>query len=409
MSESDFISMHVNGGVPVGGKLHININNLPSVIGGVAGVRATSIVIGETAFSIDGVTTGQSLNLENVFEQVEKIQFNFPTNGTTINFDVTIENIALYSSPTHDPFYYFQIEPKILPDSTELLEYQDVVVTIDPFLLNVQYSNSAYNPLIGNGLTNRKSQERVESDRTEDSATPTNWNAIISGSAPFATVQDSLYYDTGWIRGRYEGTKIKSTGNIGIQPALSGIPFTGEIFTYDAEDDFICSTTREKVSIEEMLHTSDKPLPIFTSSSLKDSSSADIQATNFELTSIEINNNVASPQKIDIGDILSIAYVDGSTNYNELMRVLELPDPDAFPPQLKYEVERGYAGTRKYTLSSPLALSKVSKFDIFKLEQQNSEYLRLINDAKILVQGNNTIIDTDKYGNVVREHICTQP
>ena len=286
MSESDFISMHVNGGVPVGGKLHININNLPSVIGGVAQVRATSIVIGETAFSIDGVTTGQSLNLDNVFEQIERIQFNFPTDESTINFDVTVENIALYTSPTHDPFYYFQIIPKIIPDTVKLLEYQDIVVTIDPFLLTVQYINNAYNPLIGNGLTNRKSQERVESNRTEDSATPTNWNAIMSGSAPFATVQDSLYYDTGWIRGRYEGTKIKSTGNIGIQPALSGIPFTGEIFTYDAEDDFICSTTREKVSIEEMLHTSDKPLPIFTSSSLKDSNSADITSyltSNFHL------------------------------------------------------------------------------------------------------------------------------
>ena len=90
------------------------------------------------------------------------------------------------------------------------------------------------------------------------------------------------------------------------------------------------------------------------------------------------------------------------------MRVLELPDPDAFPPQLKYEVERGYAGTRKYTSQvRQLALSKISKFDIFKLEQQTSEYLRLVNDSKILIQGNNTVIDTDKYGNVVREHVCT--
>lgn len=405
MSESDFISMHVNGGVPVGGKLHININILPSQIGGVSAVRATSIVIGETAFSIDGVSTGQSLNLDNVFEQIERIQFNFPTNGSTVNFDVTVENIAFYSSPLHDPFYYFQIVPKIIPNTAELLEYQDIVVTIDPFLLTVQYTNNAYNPLIGNGLTNRKSQERVESDRTEDSATPTNWDAIMSGSAPFATVQDSMYYDTGWTRGRYEGTKIKSTGNTGIQPAISGIPFTGEIFTYDAEDDFICSTTREKVSIEEMLHTSDKPLPVFTSSSLKDSQSTDIRAGDFQNTSFELQNEiyVAPPQKIDIGDILSIPLSPG----NELMRVLELPDPDSLINQYKYEVERGYAGTTKYTLGPALPLSKVSKFDIFKLEQQTSEYLRLINDAKILVQGNNTIIDTDKYGNVVREHVCT--
>lgn len=403
MSESDFISMHVNGGTPVGGKLHININLLPSQIGGVSAVRATSIVIGETAFSIDGVSTGQSLNLDNVFEQIERIQFNFPTNGSTINFDVTVENIALYSSPLHDPFYYFQIVPKILTDTAELLEYQDIVVTIDPFLLTVQYINNAYNPLIGNGLTNRKSQERVESDRTEDSATPTNWDAIMSGSAPFATVQDSMYYDTGWTRGRYEGTKIKSTGNTGIQPAISGIPFTGEIFTYDAEDDFICSTAREKVSIEEMLHTSNKPLPVFTSSSLKDINSNDVQAGNFQNTSFDLAGSIALPQKIDIGDILSIPLSPG----NELMRVLELPDPESTINPNKYEVERGYAGTTKYTLNPALPLSKVSKFDIFKLEQQTSEYLRLINDAKILVQGNNTIIDTDKYGNVVREHVCT--
>ena len=405
MSESDFISMHVNGGAPVGGKLHININILPSQIGGVSQVRATSIVIGETAFSINDVSTGQSLNLDNVFEQIERIQFNFPTNGSTVDFDVIVENIAFYSSPLHDPFYYFQIVPKIIPDTAELLEYQDIVVTIDPFLLNVQYTNNAYNPLIGNGLTNRKSQERVESDRTEDSATPTNWDAIISGSAPFATVQDSMYYDTGWTRGRYEGTKIKSTGNTGIQPAISGIPFTGEIFTYDAEDDFICSTTREKVSIEEMLHTSDKPLPVFTSGSLKNSNSADISITNFTDTSIIISALVAPPQKIDVGDILSMNYTYDSNDYNELMRVLELPD--GFFPR-RYGVERGYAETVKYTNNgTPGPLTKVSKFDIFKLEQQTSEYLRLINDAKILVQGNNTIIDTDKYGNVVREHICT--
>ncbi|MDA9270619.1 hypothetical protein N9P57_00670 [Planktomarina temperata] len=407
MSESDFISMHVNGGVPVGGKLHININNLPSAIGGIAQVRATSIVIGETAFSIDGVTTGQSLNLDNVFEQIERIQFNFPTDESTLNFDVTVENIALYTSPTHDPFYYFQIIPKIIPDTVKLLEYQDIVVTIDPFLLTVQYINNAYNPLIGNGLTNRKSQERVESDRTEDSATPTNWDAIISGSAPFATVQDSMYYDTGWTRGRYEGTKIKSTGNTGIQPAISGIPFTGEIFTYDAEDEFICSTTREKVSIEEMLHTSDKPLPVFTSSSLKDSNSTDISVTIFTPTSITLSAAVAPPQKIDIGDILSMNYTYNSDDYNELMRVLELPDASTFNTP-RYVVERGYAETVKYTSGTFEPLAKVSKFDIFKLEQQTSEYVRLINDAKILVQGNNTIIDTDKYGNVVREHVCTQ-
>jgi hypothetical protein len=54
---------------------------------------------------------------------------------------------------------------------------------------------------------------------------PTNIDALLSGSAEKADVQDSLYLDTGWTNARYEGTKTNNT-DYQVDSAVSGKIFS---------------------------------------------------------------------------------------------------------------------------------------------------------------------------------------
>ena len=409
MTEGDFIFMHTYGIRNAPTKLHLNVTANSEFPKG----DVTSLVIGQRAFSVNGDTNNTDLN--SVLEQVENIKFTFLISGQDpIVVDVEATDKA-YFGPTltnGQPFFYIQFEPFQLDDiqnppfNTELFEYQAVQVTLTPYLLDIQFGFSEYNALFGNALENRKSQIRVESNRDEDNVLPTNWEAIISGTAAPATIQDSLYEDSGWRRGRYDGSKINSRGNAGISPALNGTPFRGEIFTNDADNAFICSTNREQVTIEDMLHTSTTPLPKFVTSSIGlfvDGLTLTFPANTlyFQTASFPLTGS------IEVGNILSIVNSDpavGPTISGSELYLITSYDPINSP--LTASVERGYAGTTITTHPNNAEVKLVQPFDIFKFEEGSTEYLRLVNDAKIYVQGNNTIVDTDKYGNVINEFQC---
>ena len=257
MTEAAFIFMHTDAIVNPSTKVSFNITATnPSPNG-----QITSIVIGRNAFSINGDTNAGNTNLNSVLEQVERIKFTFVIDGgDNIEFDEEIINRAFYGGTLPNPFFYFQFTPVIVPDIenppyvTELFEYQPIQITLTPYLLDITFGFSEYNATISNAQENRKSEIRVESNRVEDSTLPTNWEAIISGSAFPATIQDSLYNDTGWTNGRYDGSIINSRGNAGVSPAFAGVPFQGEVFTADTQNAYICSSTRRETDIVTITH-----------------------------------------------------------------------------------------------------------------------------------------------------------
>ena len=61
-------------------------------------------------------------------------------------------------------------------------------------------------------LNNRLSTEYMDADYSSDIKLPQNISALASGSALKASVQDSNYSTIGIINGRYNGTKVTSTG-----------------------------------------------------------------------------------------------------------------------------------------------------------------------------------------------------
>ena len=413
MTEAAFIFMHTSGIRNASTKLHINVSAAnPSPTGIV-----TSMILGRDALSING--NYESTDLNSVLEQIERIKFTFVIpNGNNIDFDVEITNRAYYENNGTNSFFYFLFTPITLPDientpySTYMQdEYQTVEVTFTPYLLDITFGFSEYNATIGNAIENRKSQIRVESDRVEDTVLPSNWEAIISGSAFPATVQDSLYYDTGWTNGRYNGTDIDAGGNAGITPAFTGTPFRGEVFSRDTNNAFICSTARKQVDYVDLLHTSTTPLPTFTTGSIGAVIALNEYPGNFMKASdtvlyLSTLSVVDSPgtKVIEKNTILLFQNLTDPSIY-ELMRVSNI-DTTISPTQ--YTVQRGYGDTTavSYQVGTSNPAYLVSPFDIFLFEQENVKYVRLINSSKILVQGNSTVVDTDDYGNVINSFEC---
>ena len=375
------------------------------------------MILGRDALSING--NYESTDLNSVLEQIERIKFTFVIpNGNNIDFDVEITNRAYYENNGTNSFFYFLFTPITLPDientpySTYMQNvYQTVEVTFTPYLLDITFGFSEYNATIGNAIENRKSQIRVESDRVEDTVLPSNWEAIISGSAFPATVQDSLYYDTGWTNGRYNGTDIDAGGNAGITPAFTGTPFRGEVFSRDTNNAFICSTARKQVDYVDLLHTSTTPLPTFTTGSI----GAVIALNEYPGNFMKVSDTVLYLSTLSVVDSPGTRVIEKNTillfqnltdpSIYELMRVSNI-DTTISPTQ--YTVQRGYGDTTavSYQVGTSNPAYLVSPFDIFLFEQENIKYVRLINSSKILVQGNSTVVDTDDYGNVINSFEC---
>ena len=413
MTEAAFIYMHTDSIVNASTKLSLNITETPSLTwdsktNPIPSGTVTSMVLGQRAFSINGDEINTDLN--NVLEQVENIRFTFKINGEDdIVFNETITNRGYYG-PTianGNPFFYFQLSPFIIenyqdpPYVTELYQYQPIQISLTPYLLDITFGFSEYNALIGNATENRKSKIRVESTRVEDSILPTNWEAIISGSASPATIQDSMYEDTGWARARYNGSTITSRGNAGVSPAFTGTPFRGEVFTGDTDNAFICSSYRKEQNIIDLLHTSPTLLPTFVSSSLGTELNyaiVDDTATTLTLTQFPETGS------IEVGSILLIANSDPAVGNGYELLLVNKTKPLA--SQLNVTVQRGYAKTiaTGHDISAPVFI--VAPFDIFTFERDNRDYIRLISNAKILVQGNNTVVDTDRFGNIISKFEC---
>ena len=98
-----------------------------------------------------------------------------------------------------------------------------------PFLKE-KFSNSDYNALIGNATTQR-SNGAVQVDRLVGQASPSNYHALVSGSASPAAVQYSNYTITGLSNARYSGTKLQ-----GEDPAMGLRSFTGIINELDSKN-----------------------------------------------------------------------------------------------------------------------------------------------------------------------------
>lgn len=427
MTESIFIALHANQGVNVlnqMGRLHLNVNPV-DINNSTQGV-VTGVVVHVNAQKIDGVTISNSPDensIEAVLEQVETIRFTF--NETL--YTLVIENTTFYS--TVIPFFYFQIEPIYIDDIFDANAYVQSLeeVTFTPHLTGLSFEFTDSNPLFSNASNQRRSTLFMESERVNSTVVPANIQALLGEQANLASVQDSLYYDTGWSKARYRGSKAIPADNAGIPPSISGRSFFGEAFSTDTTTDYICQNDNRIQ--QEFFHDGNTQLPAFTLST-EYTTDADDVTTPTPLTTLttlldggSITNDTPETaagvtvlyhntidedefEPLAVGDIITLNPFDILTGV-EYMRVTEITSPS----QIK--VKRDIYRSRKPLISGfytdygvNTALYRLEEYVIYRLDETELPRLKSVGSQRIYVEGNNSIIELNKEGALVSQSFC---
>lgn len=168
--------------------------------------------------------------------QVEKVTIPLPGGGT-ITLDITQISIATANTAGQGAisFFFLLTTPSVI---TGTLSSNVIVgnISFSPAINGIVFNASPYNTVGGTIQNTRLSKYIMESDRNtvgipgNPSYTgPTNITQLLSYSASKADIQDSNYSDTGWINGRYDGTKTNIFDTF-VNPAVNGRVFEASVF-----------------------------------------------------------------------------------------------------------------------------------------------------------------------------------
>ena len=303
-----------------------------------------------------------------------------------------VETRTYYPNPGGNEFYYFKVTPFIIPINTIPLENPQInantQVVFSPFLQDIVFGYSEYNPLVSNAEVARKSKTLLESDRIRGTVLPSNFNAILADTADPANVQDSNYYSTGWTHSRYEGSKSTPSNYGGVIPALSGRGVVGERYDDNVTDLQVCYADNR--NLQEFFHTGKSLLPSMSLEILGPGLNGDIQFSTTVFT-YSIGTGITLSSPIDVGDLISLD--------NEIMRVTK---HNTGANQLF--VERGYfSSATGHSNATPL--KKLDKITLFELKD-NTSNLEILNDSKVFIKKNLSIVFTDESGNAYSQSQC---
>jgi hypothetical protein len=396
MTEANFISLHFpTGQENFPGTLHLNVNPGP-VVGGVTQGIITSMIITVNAFSINGQTN--NTYIESVLEQIETVKFTFNNSS----YELVITGITYY--PASNPFFYYTVEPAYVPNYNDAAQYVQATrpITFTPYLLDVQFGFSEFNPLISNASVGRKSDRIMVSDRLERTITPSNIQALLSESAEKAEVQDSLYSDTGWSNARYVGSETNAQQSAGIAPTVVGRTFTGQIFPTGSDTDYICALDGRLE--QELFHTADTVLPTFKLGDFSVTLGAVFGTLQTQLSYSSLS--LFASGSLAIGDVLRGDLPTGVGQY-EYMKIQGI-DTSLNKITVRRDIYNGWPGTEYWFANYPSnsVFRKVERFDIFRFENTGQNRIQLVNNSRVYVNGNNTIVDTDDYGQIVSSSQC---
>lgn len=394
MTTSEFLQMHFNSQVAVAGVGRINVNLTKKPDATLGGLRTTlpwyvtAISVNTKAGSVDNQI---SVDLDNVLRLVEQIRFVFNNREYTLE---VINRATYYPGGTY-PTFFFVVTPFEIPGSvgdflTNGQLQDDTLIDFTPFLQDLESYLRDYSVLLNNASKIRASYKIRQSERRKTATIPSNWQSIYEGSAELANIQDSVYYDTGWINGRYAGSKSTPKNYGGVAPSLSGKSFQGQIYTDNTSQDYICDSPYDVRVFQELFHTGKTKQPTYTTSSLNIFLPLSILASQQTFT-----YSGSLDGTIDPGDLLTIE--------NEKVRVIShniLSDPPTIT------VTRGHAGTVNTIHPEDSSIDKVDRVDIFQFGGVNPGVTRTDN-SRIYVRETGEVLYTDKFGTVYNSVSCS--
>lgn len=315
--------------------------------------------------------------------QVANKEVHIADNGSTLYYLDVVPDYDITSIATSPTFETTVLSTRIILSST-----------IDYFVFNA----SGYNALLNN----------AEDPRLSD-------YQLVQGSTTPAGVQDSLYSLTGWVNGRYEGSKTSELNYLGIPSTITGKTFEGAYFPRTITDDQIKQQVATSAVIyEDYLYPGEEILPTFSYTSgsyiISNRLKAGESSTNvgtISPTGSQIPLRLASSAPLStpvpkIGDIIQV------TSSIELMKIKQVNYPteatNYTTPLYLLTVERGYNYTTAeqiVTLVSPPSEPPVyfpNQISIFKLQGNK---IQTAQRGKVLVKLSGEILHVDKFGFVV--------
>ena len=281
------------------------------------------------------------------------------------------------------------------PSGSPLLEnyYTDIILL--PQQDREGFNVGEYNILLNNLLTSRTSDYLQVSDRLYalgSGTNPQNLPDILQDNAILASVQDSLYSDTGWVNARYEGTQTSELTYGGVQPALTGGTFEGTYYALSVEDEVIFNATERAFS--EYFFTGRTEIPTYTELTTFIELNEDIGAGESPL--LLIIGNPSSKLEVEAGSLIRIS---GSLGTAEIIRVTEvIPTSPLGYKRVIATVERGwnrtptvgYSESDDILLIDPQVVYKIGGAKIFQEKQ-----------GKVYVKETQQILFLDDFGQIV--------
>jgi len=384
MTEAAFITAHLAAAGDINKAGTINVNyDVVAGTGTITGFTVTTLA--------NSNSTVQDLFV--VLQRATKVSFTL--NGVLYTLPIKSRDQYLLQAPNNS-FFYFRVEPSVtfatasLPAGIEGVAVEQLV-SITPFLSDLEFEYGDYNALMGNATLTRRSKTIVESDRGEGTSRPTNFNAIISGSATKAEIQDSNYSNSGWISARYDGTKTTTSTYGGVSPAVTGRSFDGEIYRSGSVLATICSASLADRVIKTLFFTGNT---IFPEYSIATSSLSVRTGVDLASKTIPINIDRPNSASVDVGTIIKVG--------QEFMRV-EATDY----PNLQITVERNYLGSTQTlgTLANE-PIIRITPVQIFSIEANATNKTGVIDNSRIWVKETQNILSTDPYGVIFNSQTC---
>ena len=332
------------------------------------------------------------------------VQLNEDT-GEYVTLTITQRSLL---GDTQGQYYFFTTSAGTMQNPGDgLIRPGQIIFT--PGIDGLGFQEGGYN--VTAGLTNegRRSDYIMQADRISYISTgaglPTNIDQLQTNNATRAQVQDSLYSDTGWTSGRYDGSKISTLTNLNVDPALQGTFFEGVAFSIDTDDDYIQGLQAVgALTYGQYFFSGEGTVPRYityeTNWKVQSSTAANITTVPIERA---ISGKPITPLKT--GDTFNLLFnstftpeviqmLQGSAQYNPY----QVYNKDNVPIDGSIRVTRGYNNTPKQSISNTAILYRISPIKLFTLENQ---LIQALKQGKLIVKGMNEVLYVDINGFII--------
>ena len=333
-----------------------------------------------------------SVDIADYLEQVQQITLPLNPDGSVI---VDIIQRSLIEISPLIKYFFFEITPKHLPEVNS--PALDSYIILSPSINSTDFNTSPYNILVGSIDTLRQSDYIMQSDRYKIGTLdrpyytgPLNIDALLTGSAARANVQDSNYSNTGWTNSRYEGTKT-STVDYKTTPATTGRVFLGAEF----------SSGSTVPQINYLISSSQVVYKDFFYTGTGDTPQVNSKWANYEISRSSIYPDILyiKPSNYPFAYILpkvgDIVFIDSQA---ELMKVTLVDlDPDNQNWYALYVI-RGYNNTVISSYDSGDEMKILTSVQIFNLK---ANQLSGVPKGRVHVKETGELIKLDSLGFIV--------